>query len=251
MMAALWYLLCEGLEKKSLALKIVPPVVLFVASLTVAYLLPPTTSTKWLYYALRQFLILAGIAYALATYIRSSDELFRLRLRRHKRTVVVFAVLTVCVLLEDVYTSFVWEPSEHANAFLLSLALAERNFSENLLMIYCAVLAIREVLATIRVHASASPPSEGDAVARKIEEELPSYAHRHGLTSREADILELIVQGKTNQVIANTLYVTEGTVKAHVHNILKKCDQESRRTLVKDFWGEKGDAARRVRAKRE
>lgn len=251
MMAALWYVLCEGLEKKSLALKIVPPVILFAASLAVAYFLPETTLTKWLYYSLRQVMSFAGIALAVVTYLRSSDEMYRLRLRKYRRIVIAFAVLSLCVLLEDAYTSFVWEPSAHANSFMLSLALSERNFSENILMLFCAVLTVREVLRTIRVHASTPLPSEGDLVARKIGEALPDYAFRHGLTKREVDILNLIIQRKTNQVIANTLFITEGTVKAHVHNILKKCDQETRQELIKDFWGEKSETVRQQgRAKR-
>lgn len=42
------------------------------------------------------------------------------------------------------------------------------------------------------------------------------------LTKRELDVLELIVAGYSNLQIANKLYVTEGTVKTHVRNILSK-----------------------------
>ena len=249
MMGALWYLLCEGLEKKSLALKIIPPIALFVSSLAVAYLLPESTASKWLYYSLRQFMVFAGIGYAIVVYARSSDEMYRLRLRKHRWVIAVMGVFAICVLFEDVYTSFIWTPNARTNTFMLSMALAERNFSENLMMAFCAFLTMREVLRTIKVHASTPLPSEGDVVDRKIEEALPDYAFRHDLTNRETDILELLVKGKTNAVIANTLFITEGTVKAHVHNILKKCDQESRGALVKDFWGEREASGRRSQRK--
>lgn len=239
MMGALWFLLCEGLEKNSLTLRFVPPLILFVASLATAYLLPPTTFTKWLYYSLRQIFMFAGIIYALTLYRRSDDKMYQLRLRRYRRTIAIFGVLSLCVLLEDVYTSFIWVPNSHSSSFMLSMALAERNFSENIMMIFCALLTVREALRTIAVHASMAPPFQGDAVERKIEETLPSYAFRNGLTKRETDILELLVKGKTNTLIANTPFISEGTVKAHVHNILKKCNQESRSALVKDFWGER------------
>jgi DNA-binding NarL/FixJ family response regulator len=42
------------------------------------------------------------------------------------------------------------------------------------------------------------------------------------LTKRELEVLELIVQGCSNQLIADKLYVTVGTVKTHVRNILSK-----------------------------
>jgi two-component system, NarL family, response regulator len=42
------------------------------------------------------------------------------------------------------------------------------------------------------------------------------------LTKREQEILALIAAGKTNQEIANLLYITPGTVRVHVHTILHK-----------------------------
>lgn len=48
------------------------------------------------------------------------------------------------------------------------------------------------------------------------------------LTPREIEVLELISDGLTNQEIADRLYIEVGTVKNHVHNILKKLDVASR-----------------------
>lgn len=48
------------------------------------------------------------------------------------------------------------------------------------------------------------------------------------LTPRELDVLEFIGAGLTNQEIADKLYIEIGTVKNHVHNILKKLDVSSR-----------------------
>ena len=48
------------------------------------------------------------------------------------------------------------------------------------------------------------------------------------LTPRETDVLNLIGQGMTNQEIAEKLVIEVGTVKNHVHNILKKLDVSSR-----------------------
>jgi DNA-binding NarL/FixJ family response regulator len=42
------------------------------------------------------------------------------------------------------------------------------------------------------------------------------------LTARERDVLQLIVQGKTNREIAAALVVSPGTVKQHVEHILSK-----------------------------
>lgn len=42
------------------------------------------------------------------------------------------------------------------------------------------------------------------------------------LTQREQEILSFIAAGKTNHQIAEVLYITPGTVRVHVHAILKK-----------------------------
>jgi DNA-binding NarL/FixJ family response regulator len=49
------------------------------------------------------------------------------------------------------------------------------------------------------------------------------------LTDREMDVLQLIDRGYTNQRIANELFIVRGTVKNHVHSILKKLNVDNRR----------------------
>ncbi len=52
------------------------------------------------------------------------------------------------------------------------------------------------------------------------------------LTPREREVLELLGQGLSNREIADQLVIEVGTVKNHVHNILKKLDLSSRRDVV-------------------
>ena len=48
------------------------------------------------------------------------------------------------------------------------------------------------------------------------------------LTSREIEVLQLIVKGKSNKQIADVLTITEPTVKGHVSNILGKLGVDDR-----------------------
>lgn len=48
------------------------------------------------------------------------------------------------------------------------------------------------------------------------------------LTDRELEVLQLIVNGNSNADIAEKLYITVGTVKTHVRNILTKLSAEDR-----------------------
>ncbi len=48
------------------------------------------------------------------------------------------------------------------------------------------------------------------------------------LTERELEVLQLIVEGCSNAIIAERLYITIGTVKTHVRNILNKLCADDR-----------------------
>jgi DNA-binding NarL/FixJ family response regulator len=43
-----------------------------------------------------------------------------------------------------------------------------------------------------------------------------------GLTSREREVLELLVAGQTNRQIADALFISESTASVHVSNIIGK-----------------------------
>jgi DNA-binding NarL/FixJ family response regulator len=64
----------------------------------------------------------------------------------------------------------------------------------------------------------------------------PSGSHDsaapQSLTRREREVLTLVRQGLTNQEIAEALVIELGTVKNHVHNILRKLNVNSRRDAV-------------------
>ncbi|MCC5634453.1 response regulator transcription factor [Nostoc sp. CHAB 5844] len=63
-----------------------------------------------------------------------------------------------------------------------------------------------------------------EALATEYEQVLETYP----LTQRELEILELIVAGCSNGQIAEKLYITVGTVKTHVRNILNKLCADDR-----------------------
>jgi len=52
------------------------------------------------------------------------------------------------------------------------------------------------------------------------------------LTSRERELVCLVAKGLRNKSIANTLSISEGTVKIHLHNIFKKLSIDSRLGLT-------------------
>ena len=56
-----------------------------------------------------------------------------------------------------------------------------------------------------------------------------------GITTRQADVLKLLVQGKPNKLICRDLRLSEGTVKVHVSAILKALRVRSRTQAVAEL----------------
>jgi len=71
----------------------------------------------------------------------------------------------------------------------------------------------------------------GEPETVKISAAAPEYnqiIEAYPLTERELEVLQLIVEGCSNAVIAERLYITVGTVKTHVRNILNKLCADDR-----------------------
>lgn len=71
--------------------------------------------------------------------------------------------------------------------------------------------------------ANASPSAPHNVQAVKLLEPL---------TEREREILQEMAYGLRNEQIAAKLFITEGTVKSHVHRILQKFGCEDRTQVV-------------------
>ena len=64
------------------------------------------------------------------------------------------------------------------------------------------------------------------------QERLSAFCESHELTAREQEILRLLLAGKSNQEISDKLYITIGTVKAHIHSIFGKLEIARRGQLL-------------------
>ncbi len=87
---------------------------------------------------------------------------------------------------------------------------------------------ITRIRASVR---SADLAAEIGAALALTRNELPEVVPAQsslGLTRREREVLQMMASGKSNQEIADTLFVSLGTVKVHVTRILAKLGVKSR-----------------------
>jgi DNA-binding CsgD family transcriptional regulator len=113
----------------------------------------------------------------------------------------------------------------------------------------------RHLVEAVQRHGQGEPPPPGTSITalqvrglsphylvvdRTVEAQTSSRVHvlgmRWGLTGREAEVLELIVQGTSNKTIASRLGCAERTVEVHVTHVLSKAQVESRSALIAKFF---------------
>jgi len=85
----------------------------------------------------------------------------------------------------------------------------------------------QEILSAIRAVSEDRPYTSSTVAAKALQR-----MGRPSLTQREADVLQLVAQGRSNKDIARRLAITEGTAKTHVKAILTKLDAISRTEAV-------------------
>lgn len=152
--------------------------------------------------------------------------IFKLRpvRKRDRRTYVLFilsiifstfyVVLTLLYLSSHLKLMFAFTP------FFLTTPLGE-------LMFYVTIAASTVDLFS-QIHALKRPlPSDPPTAASPI----PSISAQFALSPREQDVLALIAQGKSAKEIGQELFISEGTVKVHTHNIYQKLGISSRRQV--------------------
>jgi len=96
-------------------------------------------------------------------------------------------------------------------------------------------LPARDLVAALEaVHAGEVVISDPPKRARSAPG-LDWPGRREGLTDREAEILALITQGKSNADVARLTYLSPNTVKSYIRTVYRKIQVDSRTQAV--LWG--------------
>jgi len=109
-----------------------------------------------------------------------------------------------------------------AGGLLTATGQAARILSAISASVYCLPWSL---LVGIRLFRELAEP-----LSRGMDEE---FASRFGITAREADVIERVVQGLPNKHIARELSISLRTVETHLNNVFRKCGVRSRTELIR------------------
>ena len=193
------------------------------------------------FWGISDVLVLAALAFAWWWRNNRASETDRISIDRSKSLWRVALVLATFILLEDVFFIMILHlDSLDGWARDFFWHFTERNMSENILMIVLAVrmmLYNRNVIEIFSKHPMEDAgKAESVGSHRDFDSRLLRFVDDHGMSKREREVLALAVEGRDTQGIASELYISTGTVKAHMHRIYTKAGVESRQDLVTAFW---------------
>ncbi|WEO95613.1 response regulator transcription factor [Streptomyces sp. FXJ1.172] len=106
--------------------------------------------------------------------------------------------------------------------------------------------AAKALLETLHSNASAHesgqlPPIFGESEPQSLSHMQPSMGQssrsRYRLSTREAEIMDLIASGMTNQQIAAACFISEKTVKNHINRIFAKLHSTTRSQAAAKWLG--------------
>lgn len=75
-------------------------------------------------------------------------------------------------------------------------------------------------------------PAEGAEVKDRISKRCQKVKERFALSAREAEVMELVARGHTATAIAESLFISENTVRTHLKRIYAKLDVHRKREML-------------------
>lgn len=194
-------------------------------------ILPDSAFMVWLYYLPTQLMMIYLGCFIWFKY-KKQTNLSPLSRYYLKRIAVICFFFGIFILLEDTFVIF--NVDQYRS---LPVRIYNRNISEDIFSIVVCLLMIKYFTTD---HQSVE---KSDSIRTKQSEDtlIQLFIQQYQLTQREGEILNLLLDYKHNQEIADELFLSVGTVKTHIHNIFIKLDVNKRNQICirfKDFKSE-------------
>lgn len=199
----------------------------------------------WLYYLPPQlFTFYLGASGLL--YLKRNPEALDREMGSYRKLLWVTVLFSLLILIEDTIVIFSFDVYSN-----IMVKIHNRSVSEDIMSIIYSVYAIGYMTRQIQIprvevgepgiHAQPPAPKEplisGQAPASSdANTAFLHFVSHYQLTSREQDILRILLTDKNNQEISDTLFISLGTVKTHVHNIFQKVNVTKRSQLLRIYF---------------
>ncbi|MGM0216411.1 response regulator transcription factor [Enterococcus sp. AZ109] len=177
----------------------------------------------WIFYSIRQFYRLFFLSGFFLFYHRTKDVDEKKELSRYFNYLIVFLVLIFTIFIEDSLTI-----SQISAFYSSDIAIKGRSLSENVLWLAFAFSVFHWSLPSFRNFFQQESAETNDTTLY-----LSAFSEKYKLTPREREVLYLIVQNEPTTVISEKLYISQGTLKTHIHNIYSKVEVRTRIELQK------------------
>lgn len=83
-----------------------------------------------------------------------------------------------------------------------------------------------------RIFADLDMPTPEQSAFAGIEEQCRALGEKHALTPREIEVLQMLCMGRSKSYIAETLFISENTVRSHSKHIYQKLDVHSKQEIL-------------------
>lgn len=222
-------------------------------------MMPNSAFKVWLYYGSCQlFTFILGI-YSLLCIKHAPVDYYPEYITKNYRRILLWTVIfSIIIEIEDTIVIFNFDVYEDNVVKIIN-----RSFSEDVESIYFAVVVLLYLVKLIQVKgaesAAAANESEirGDTAVSGIttgfipantvcdpgtaETAADTYSkfylfcRKYQLTTREQDIMRLLLENKNNTDISEELFISIGTAKTHIHNIFSKLEVKKRSQLIEKY----------------
>lgn len=212
-------------------------------------MMPNSAFKVWLYYGSCQlFTFIIGI-YSLLCIKHAPEGHYPEYITKNYRWVLLWTVIfSIIIEIEDTIVIFNFDVYTDSVVKIIN-----RSFSEDVESIYFAAAALLYLFDQIQVKATASAATAAQAEPLPAAaQETPSaagattsgadtyskfylFCRKYQLTTREQDIMRLLLENKNNTDISEDLFISIGTAKTHIHNIFSKLDVKKRSQLIEKY----------------
>lgn len=221
----------------------------------------------WCYFLPSQILRIILCIYVLHTMKTYASQYSHKRYSTFRKLILFMGIVSVFIAFED--TIVIFKIDKYADLFV---SITERNFTESAMFVICAMVTARMLNQAFQITLRDTAVYESDSavITEQIteSEELTEsedttpvfmkkldhtenttqdyskfflFCREYQLTTREQDIVKLLLENKDNNAISEELVISLGTVKAHVHNVFSKTEVKRRQQLIElyeDFQAE-------------